>query len=393
MNISGQLNLTLSINGTVFPIMSVPGFQCIVCTTVRQSLPAMRFILPDPNKLINTSLPITDGTPLIVTLNDDNNTSIPPATFRAFGTPKRGTFPENPTISCYTINAILDAIPYIRANPNQAITGPSHTVISQIASANNLNLKTNVIGNDSMTWLPGRKTWAGFTDHISAHSFIDTSGVTATGVDEQKNLYYMNVSTLFNKLYTGYIFYGVPQQQMGFGSGSNTPPTFAAVQYKAINHSGIYNSLGAYGQRTVQTGLNGVVNKHLNTNATTYNNSLDVNADVSAAVQPVSRMNLTASDAGNSHANYVAARHQNKRLKCTYTQNIYVMLYQTTNINILDLVKFTASSDQTSTDSLVNGYYVVTAKSRCVYNNRYYEKIELCNNGPQAGSNSGLISS
>jgi hypothetical protein len=386
----GQSQLELIINGTIFPMLSIPGLQCTISTNIKYPLPELRIVVNDPISAINTTLPIVDGTKLGVILNDTSPTNPTATTFRAFGTPKRLPMPGQPQQTAYVINGMLDAVPLVRSNPNTVLTGTSNSVIQNIAKANNLGFSSNVAANDEMTWLPGKKTWAGYINHIANHAYIDNTSAMSWGIDETATLHYNNITPMFSQQPVAYIFYGAPPSS-NTNSQMTSGNTFAALQYQAINRSGLFNSLGGYGQRTVQPTLTGGVSKYLASNATVTNNSLDINSSISSAVQPVSRMSLAAADAGNSHANYIAARHQNHRLKCTYTQNIYVLLYRTTNLNIFDTVNFTATTDSSTTASLVNGTYLVTGISRVLWSNRYFEKVELTSAGPISPTGSGLL--
>lgn len=387
---AGQSQLELTISGTTFPLLSLPGMQCHISTNVRQALPTLRICLGDPVSAISSTLPIVDGTQLGVILNDTSTANPTPTKFRALGTPKRMHMPGSPDVTAYVVNGLLDSIPLVRSNPNTVLTGTSNSVLQNIATANGLSFKTNVAGNDSMTWLPGKKTWAAFINHITNHSYIDSNAVMNCGIDETGTLHFYNIVPLLNAAPKAYIYFGTPSAN---SSSTSTPSnTFCALQYKAINRSGLMNGMGGYGQRTVQPSLDGSVSKYLATNATVTNNSLDIDSDLSSAIQPVSRMSLVAADAGNAHENYMQARHQNHRLKCSYSQNIYVLLYQTSGLNIFDTVKFTATSGSSSPNSLVDGTYLVTGIARTLWSNRYYEKIELTTNGPITSSNAGLLS-
>jgi hypothetical protein len=391
MIFGGQSQLELTINGAVFPMLSMPGLQCNISHNTKYPLPELRLVINDPVSAINTALPIVDGTSIGVILNDSSLINPTPVTFRAFGTPKRIPMPGQPQQTAYVINALLNAVPLVRSNPNTVHTGTSNSVIQNIASANGLNFSSNVAANDSMTWLPGKKTWAGYINHIANHAYIDDTSAISWGIDEAGTLHYNNIVPLFSAKPVAYIYYGAPPNSTT-NSQMTAANTFTALQYQAVNRSGMFNSLGGYGQRTVQPTLSGGVSKYLAANATVTNNSLDISSNISSAVKPVSRMSLAAADAGNAHPNYIAARHQNHRLKCTYTQNIYVLLYRTTGLKIFDTINFTATTNSSSTASLVNGTYLVTGVSRVLWSNRYFEKLELVNAGPIPATGSGLLS-
>ena len=392
MKIDGQLQLDVNINGTVFNAMSIPGLMCQISSGVTIPIPECKIHLIDYAGQIDTNSPINDGTPFSILLSDTSNTGTS-TQFRAFGTPKRAPLDTNPSVSVYTLLGKLDCIPFISAHPNAAFTGTSDAVMQQIASKNGLTYKGSVTGNDNMTWLPGRKTWQKYADHVADHAYVDDNSSLSWAVDEAKNLHYVNIPKLFNSnSYKAYIYKGNPDQTQSTGSTVNAKnKMFSCVDYKAYNRSGVLNTVAAYGMRTSQPSLAGATpNKYLAANATVFGNRLDVSSNLSQLISNVSRMHLPPADTGSAHAKYIHAKHQNRRITCTYAQNVYVLMYQQTGLSIYDSVKFTANTASGSTNSLVNGNYVITAISRYVYSNRYIEKLELTSNGPD-DSNSSLL--
>jgi hypothetical protein len=105
-------------------------------------------------------------------------------------------------------------------------------------------------------------------------------------------------------------------------------------------------------------------------------------------ISPVAKIELPPLNMNNVHPKFFLARHQNSRLKDTYSQNVYVTIPHVTGLNIYDLVQFNSNSTAYGPDYAANGFYVVTAKTRCLLGNKYMEKIELCASGPQANSSS-----
>lgn len=382
MEISDRLKFQIQISGHTYPVQTIPGLQACICMNVKQHLPSCMIYLPDLGNQIHDNLPINDGTKIAIKMSDTRGKDFF-SFFRSFGTPKRSPMQESGNVNTYIISGLLDAVPFVNSRPNTAIKGSSQQVFSQIAQNNQLNLKSNAQTNDEMYWLPGRKSWAQFADYVCHHAYVDANSMLSWGVDELKNLHFVNIPHKFNSQdnLDGYIYYGAPDANTQSDPSITQDNTFLAFTYTANNSSGIYNTLGAYGTRTSQVQLNGNPTKHLDVNATTYNNKLDINSDISGQVKPVSNMRLPPMDTGNAHANYITALHQNHRLTCTYVQNIYVLLNSQSNLKLYDKIKFTSSASDSPND-MVNGVYLITAISRCVFSGFYYEKLELTNNGP-----------
>ncbi len=390
MKIADRIEFSIKINGSPYPVQSIPGLQASICCNVKQHIPTMMLVIPDFSAKLHSTNMIADGTKIEILLTDSHGNKIY-TPFRSFGVPKRSLMNESPGYMSYLITGMLDTSTVVHACPNAAFTGTSSNVFAQIASGTGLNYSQNISTNDSMTWMPAKKTWAAFADYVCAHAWKDEKSFLSWAVDESKNLLYVNVPDLYgqNVDIKAYFYFGAPVSVNNPQITKNN--TYYVWDYKANNNSGLFNHLGAYGVRTSQTQLNGTVNKYLDSSATVYDNQLDIGLDIYNQVQKVSRMRLPPIDTGNAHPNYIQALHQNHRLSCTYSQTVHLMVNQQTGLTLYDKVLFTANGISNDTNKLVNGTYLVSAISRSCYSGFYWEKIELTTNGPLS-SNAGLVS-
>ncbi len=359
--------ITLNINNDVYAV--------IVNENIRQKVPVLKLSVLDYQGIYSSTSPINDGTRIEVAINDGSSGLANYSKFRSFGTPKRRN-----SISGYSeleVIGLLDTQDYLYQTANTSFKGSSTGVVNNIASVLNMKYATNDNSNDSMTWLPYKKLWSDFVKYISKHSWTDDKSVFSVGVTADGTLNFYNVQKLFENR--------KPVLEFVRGVGLNPQSSVRQVMiinYQAVNRSGQFNFQGAYGMRTSQTDGSGNVSIYQQVNASkNANSSLDINKNVAARLQNRSKMHIAPVDCGNAHPNYIRARHQNKRLTLTYSQNLYVICYEYTSAKLYDMVTVYIAHEGKKDDT-VSGIYMVSAVSRFIYGNNYYEKIELTTIGP-----------
>lgn len=383
LRIADQIAVSITINGRDCTLASRPGDQLYIISNSKYQLPQLKIYIDDMQQNFDRTNPLNDGTIVTISAGDGTNAQPPALRFRTFGTPKRSPSKNVPGINTYELIGLLDYPLWLRASPDSAFVGSSSTVLKQIAASVGLNLVSNANTNDAMTWLPGTRTWAKFAAEIARHAYVDDKSAMTTAVDEQANLYFHNVTDLYTGgSVTGYIYYG------GLAKNDYANRKFLTLPPKAINRSGLHNYWTGYTMRTNQLNANGtpITNEHVN--ATTVNNNLDRDIDVAKQVEGVGRLAFAPADCGNTHTNYITARHQNIRLLGTYNQNVYALLNAYSGFKLFDIIQYTAVGLDGQPDASVSGLYVISAINRFVNASRYYEKIELVNAGPSDANTS-----
>ena len=387
MEIAGQLRCNIYIEGNQYPFYLTGNMQVIVNQNVKTFLPSFKLYLDDSLGVLASSTPVNDGTRISIQIDDSYPSTTTTYSFRVYGTPIKNISPINPDVTRYTMVGLSDNYPYIRANPNSTIYGSSLDVMNNAASALGLTVKTNCQPNDAMAWIPGKQPWASFLHRVSSHAYVDDTSCMAHAVDIHGNLHFYNLTQKFkdNKP-VAYLYRGASKDK-NFTSQNS----WLCVDYQTANRSTYMNSWAADGLRTVQTPMSGNPSVYNQVNATTVNNSLDINKSVYSSVQNRGRIHMVPADCGNAHSQDMNAKHQNLRLLTTYSQNIYAMMYNFTGLKLFDMVKFTAthgaSDNRSSAD---DGLYCVTAITSTLFGNRYFEKIELTNAGP-GNTNTRLV--
>ncbi len=325
---TGQHIVNLQVGGKPIPIFIKSGVHLLEVQNVNSVLPALQLSILDVFGLYaDSTTAINDGTKFTLSFSD-GNTGLPNSSnWVAYGTPTRKRHAAGNDELLVT--ARLDNVKYARETVNRGIAGPSTQVISKIANILNMKYQTNDSSNDSMTWLPGRATWSKFVSNISKHAYTDESSVFSHAVTTSNTLMYMNLQKLFAaKKYKSVFYRGAAPQD-------TSEPSFEIYDYHAENNSGFLNHFYGYGMRQGQTSGTGVANINTNVNASYLTGSnLDVNKSVSKSLSNRTRIQLSPIDCGNSHNNFIKAKHQNSRLKSTYAQTLYGMFTQDTQSNL-----------------------------------------------------------
>lgn len=143
-----------------------------------------------------------------------------------------------------------------------------------------------------------------------------------------------------------------------------------------------------YAAHTIQQQSNGSITSNIDVSTDLITKSIDTNSAIKSAIKPVAKLMFAPVDCGNSHSNYIVARHQNYRLKSIFNQDIYVGLpQQFTGLNVFDPVLFSSTDVVGNLEQDVTGRYLVSATNKFVYSGRYFEKLEMVSSGLYTGSN------
>jgi hypothetical protein len=384
-SLAGSHGIALTVSGIPVPIYTKPGIHLQTVERVNQILPTLFFHMLDFYGLYsNAQVPINDGTQLTLAFNDGNS-GLPAAyNYRAYGTPIRKKHPAG--YDELLVYATLDNLPYTREAANRALTGSSTSVVGQIASLLNMGYTTNDSSQDSMTWLSGRASWAKYVSNIEKYAYSNSQSMFAHAVTGANNLLFMNIQKLMaGKNYVATLYYGVQPP-----SGANEP-SYQLYDYKIVSSSGFLNHLFAYGMRQSQTGSTGSVTINNTVDATyTTGENIDINANSAQRLSNRSRIQVAPVDCGNTHANYYPAKHQNARLKATYSQMLVGMSAFYTGLNVFDIVRVIVYN-QGVQNSTASGTYFVSAIQRGICGTRYFERMELMSTGP-ANQTNALVS-
>ncbi len=372
--IAGQHGVNIQVGGVSVPIFPQDGIHLLETQNVGQHLPVIMVKLLDCYGLYQSSVPINDGTQFQVAFNDGNSGLPAMVNYRAFGTPARKKHSSG--YNELTVIGLLDNISYIRETVNRGMVGSSTNVMQQIASLLNMQYITNDSSNDAMTWLPGRGTFTKFATNIAKHAYSDEQSVFSHGVTTSNTLMFINLQKLFSgKTFKATFFHGCVVKD-------STEPTYEIFDKEAVNDSGLFNHIYGYGMRQSQTSGTGEANIYTTVQATyTKGANLDINQDSAQSLANRTRIQIAPMNCGNSHANYILAKHQNARLKATYSQRFLVVIHQDVGLNLYDIVR-TKVYNNGVIDLTTSGTYCVTGIARGIKGLQFFVKYELTTTGP-----------
>lgn len=372
--INERAYLDIKVNGKVLPLSGSMLQELTIIQNIQMIVPTLRLKMRDGSGVTTDQFPIVDGAKLEVTIGADQSTdNAKTAVFRVVGAPDFSPGRGAPELE---VRAVLDAFKFLSGQPTKSYTGTSSAVVKEIAAECGLqSLVDNT--DDSMTWLPFNKRFASFVAMMSDHAWASPSSFYAFGVDERRRLHYRDIDRLI---------VGQPQSNYYLGSPPNdrSPKPQKVVEYQIKSASAVLNNWVGYGYRMHQTGMDGAAKSYEKVEATRLNNNFDMSRSVQNEVG-MARREYAPPDMGNTHPRFMHARHQNKRLRALYGTDIHVMCEHFTDDDLFDLVKFNLMNQVSGeSNSGVSGNYVITAKTRSIVGNGYYEKLVLTGQGRQS---------
>lgn len=327
-----------------------------------------------------------DGTPFSIDIgwnqNDEPYRSHP---FRLY------TIPEQLSDAAGTmlkLQGYLDIPKYFRKR-YQGFTGTSWEVMKNMADDNKLIIdppENNT--NDIMSWLPDGRSQSSYAKYVTNHAWAgDTScmELAITQIPDElsqrdtNNIpwmvrYFDIVAKIRGDL--DYVLTNAQIQQP-----TNPPTVFHISDLNIKNHSGFFNNWIGYGNRVGQEQLDGSYLECERTDILRSMRALELNQELREELGVV-RREVAPMDCGNTHPNYIKARHQNRRIKSQFSTVAEVVTIERTPIRIFDKVQLVLTIPQTNEVSeAYQGDYIVTAKTISIRGGAYREKFELAGQG------------
>lgn len=375
---TSNIYMSVTINGTQYPITLKRGVQFLAIENIKQTLPTFQLVVDDVGQQLNNSVAINDGSTIEVTVGTSKTDNIT-CQFVAFGKPARIPSKEMPGAYTYHIQGICKAVAMSTARPDKPIKGTSKDVFATAASKFGLNFLSSFNANDTMVWLPSNMSWLDFLHHTSNHAYESDNSVSYHSIDCQNNLHFHNAPNLMKGGVKCYIY--------NKAVVTNVSPRFACIYYKHISRAGQENHKAVYGAETYQPQADGTTTSHKKATTSLLTDVIDAGKAIKKEIESVPKMLFAPVDCGNNHSNYIAARHQNYRLRSVYNQHIYVGLAQFSGLSTYDVVYFSSTDENGNIEQDITGKYMVSAITRFVAGGLYFEKIELVSSGMYSGDN------
>jgi len=370
--IGGRYYIDIKSNGRSLPIGPNMFDYILVIQNVLQMVPTLTIALRDMSYAFQKEFPFVEGTPISIKIGSQKEDEPPTEMrFRVISTPRiSGSGGQQ------RIKAILDA-DVLFNTAKGAFTGTASGVISQLAKQAGLQIE-NDSSNDSMTWLPMGKRLGHFLQTIASHAWADDKSFFVMGLTDKHKLRFRNVNLLQKE---------TPKTLLHF---SENPPTayqseFVSriLDFSSSSVTGYNNLAFNYNPRTIQERANGVVDEFKDFSLDKLSGFLEMSKRVKQIVD-TARVMLTPVDIENTHENFQKARYQNNRGLATFGVKIETLLERSTNLDLLDMAQLYIPRTMGEANDMLNGNYIVTAKTRLIQNNTYCEKLVL------ASQNRGL---
>jgi hypothetical protein len=144
-------------------------------------------------------------------------------------------------------------------------------------------------------------------------------------------------------------------------------------------HSGMLNMrAGGYGSKTYQEMLSGEGDLFGPIVASRQSNVFAINSEVKDLLADGVRTLPAPIDCGNTHANYIKARHQNERRRALYSTFMDASLDDYTTADLFDSVDVEVQDRVTrGVQTAYSQKYLVFARTRAIQGTRYYERMRL----------------
>jgi len=359
--VMGQWNIQLNIGGlditanpTTVPVLN--WFQ-----TIHQNLPSINLVVNDiTGELLNYAM---DGAAIDITLGDggQNETT---SRFNIQGSPQIAL---GNSYYRFKINAVLDAMPYMRKIASGLYEGQSSNALSKVAQQSGLSFDGHTT-NDSQVWLPNNQTLAGFARMVSSRGWASASSSMLLAVTDKFNLLYKDLDRVING-----------GSKATFGQGG-----IPMLDYSATSRGMIANNNRALGVTASGFDSAGAFKELANISVLQLSNFFNFSSANKEAIGKLGgRLDQIVRDAGNVHDKFDDALHQNKRLRAMYSFDLNVLTDVVTDIellsrvtaNVLDHVK------PSQINTALSGDYIVTSITKSLTSPKYVERLTLTSTG------------
>jgi hypothetical protein len=346
-----------------------------VIQNIHNSTPVLQGVIHDIYGMHAKYNVFGDGAQLVVDIGPGDSSS-KSTNFRRFNTPDVKNGNGGDTIS---FSAQYDA-PKLRNLHQKAMPDMSSSdAIKSALGAVGIKFEGHST-SDIMTWLPNNRPLHQWLRHVADHGYASAKSAMHLAMGSRGDgAWTMLYKDMIKQAQSSPIIRLVSQ---GFEKSSDI--TILASNWRS--HSGTLNNAGGYSGQTQQVDKTGLVKLFAQVAAGKSMSSLDMSSVVKAAVSKLP-IHFLQHDVGNTHANFAVAKHQNARLKQTFTSFLSILTHDYTNLRIMDPVQAVIMQG-TSMNETQSGTYVVHSRTQHASGTFYREKIVLAAQGVNAKSGS-----
>lgn len=364
--IKNQYNIDLRIGGKKIIATHSNVLNLNTIENQAMHLPTIQMSIQDDDGELAAIVRSGTDVPIELTFGDGGKSGEQTATWLIQGQPSlehsKGTYIVH-------MEGMLDKVQYARKIVSGLYEGNASDVISKIAGEVGLTFKGDS-SNDSQVWLPNNKSLAGYATHVVNRAYAGATSVFAKAVNEGSELLMKDLSKLTNG---GTVF--------GLGDGA-----IPILTYSSSSMASLANHTRAAGSHSSGYDPEGVFQELTKVTATFVGNTLGFSESFQSSIGDLGgRLDTIIRDAGNVHAKYQEALHQNKRLRSMLSHDLQIVIDNFSGTSILEGATAIPPSFLTTMRDSVNktlaGNYIVSTKTRSLQGSQYFEKLTLTNQG------------
>lgn len=337
-----------------------------IINNIHQQLPTINFSFKDTSG-IHLDSGMADGAPITVSIGVPGHHMYSGLNFRMIGMPN--VDPAG-SINNIKINGIFDRLNYLKKVVDKPYIGTAATAIAQIAGE--VGLIPDIDSTmDAMTWLPNRTSLAQYAQHIMERSYAGAANAMILAVTDSGKLRFKGLNQII-------------QSSIGKTLASDVTQGHPMLWWGTDSKAPASNSVGGYGMTTIGQMLDGTVFEGNKIAATMMSGALSsISSVIQGAIGDLgSRINVMAPLAGNTHDKWYEAIHQNQRIKSSYGFDLEALTDLPAQLELLDAPNVLPMNN--ATGKLAKefaGKYMVTAMTKLITHNRFFEKYVLSAQG------------
>lgn len=278
------------------------------------------------------------------------------------------------------LNCIIDAPKFTAQANRQGIKGSSDKVLKTLAEDCGLTFSgpSDFNGksmNDEQAWLMIAETRIRSAGLVCKHAWADAQSCMNFRVTADGELRYRNLTDVINtppdKI--NYVFLHNAMD----ADNDKSKKVILVREAKDNSSAGLASTMMNYGSTKVEKKLSGDVSSYEKLEVETPGAYLNINDKVAKEVDR-SRFEYSPIDCGNTHPKYEEAEYQNKKLNALFTERLFVLVDEVSNVQIFDPVIYRQADADLKKQVKNSDVYVVMSKVTVITGGSHYcEKLEL----------------
>lgn len=369
IGLPGKSYLQVKIGDTFLPLTMVSLGSLLVSEHHLYHGPMGQLDFFDTYDIVPKAINLSDGLPVEITVGTSSQTARS-FTMRIFNVSKK---PRTNGVN-YSVSLIHDLDEWRLQPATQQQTGTSCNVLRTIAQQVGFKSFKGSETTDKQTWFPNAEPWGKFAGRIARRGYASNNSCMLLGVTLDKGMRYVDIGAL-----------NYDQQLPHFTHGSDTG--IVVLSWRHANKSGYRNEQSGYNRTTHQfdpaTGEMVSYDKvNIRRTSRTVNQNLKVKGKVGQG-----NVQFAPLDAGNGHANWARAEHQNMRVQDMLSQSVSLIVPIQTSCTLFDPIRFSnyisgRYSADAKPDPATSGTYIVAGKTLFMAQSlTYVERIHIFREG------------